>query len=161
MLKNFTILIFILFIANIDGFSQRTDKKTDDETAIRANVEQMENGWNKKSGVEFAKPFAEDSDYVVINGFHIKGRTANAENHQRIFDTIFKNTNLTLEVERIRFPRPDVAVVHVLGQRNSTQKTDPPQTAATDARMTMVMLKNNGRWEITAFQNTEIQTQTP
>jgi len=156
MLRNFTVLILVLFIASINGYAQKNDNKSQDEAAIRAGVKQMETGWNAKSGAEFAKLFAEDSDYVVINGFHIKGRAANAAVHQQIFDTIFKNTNLTLVVEQIRFLRPDVAVVHVFGTRRPTREADSALIG--DARITMTMVKNNGKWEIAAFQNTEIQT---
>ena len=46
-----------------------------DEAAIRENVKHLETGWNTKSGALFAKPFAEDADYVVINGMYIKGRS--------------------------------------------------------------------------------------
>ena len=53
--------------------SHRTDRAAD-EAAMRENVKQMETGWNTKSGALFAKPFAEDADYVVINGMYIKGR---------------------------------------------------------------------------------------
>jgi uncharacterized protein (TIGR02246 family) len=122
----FTLSVLFLLLCGA-AFAQSEAARTEDEKAIRANVKQMETGWNAKSGAEFAKPFAEDADYVVINGFHIKGRAASAESHQRIFDTIFKNTNLTLAVEQIRFLRPDVAVVHVFGRRKPAQKTDPPQ----------------------------------
>jgi uncharacterized protein (TIGR02246 family) len=153
MLKNLAILIFVLAIAGVKVQAQKADAKTADEKAIRANVEQMASGWNAGSGAEFAKPFAENSDYVVVNGMHIKGRAANAAGHQRIFDTIYKNSNLTLDVERIRFLRADVAVVHVL----ATLKFTANETArTTNGKITMVMTKNNGKWEIEAFQNTEI-----
>lgn len=128
--------------------------KTKLEAAIRANVAQMASGWNAKSGAEFAKPFAEDADYVVINGMYIKGRAAIAQGHQQIFDTFYKNTNLTLIVERIRFLRADVAVVHVV----ATLKLTENETArTTNARITMVMTKTGDKWEIAAFQNSEIQ----
>jgi len=157
MLRNFTVLILVLFIASINGYAQKNDNKLQDEAVIRAGVKQMETGWNAKSGAEFAKLFAEDSDYVVINGFHIKGRAANAAVHQQIFDTIFKNTNLTLVVEQIRFLRTDVAVVHVFGTRRPTRESDSALIG--DARITMTMVKNDGKWEIAAFQNTAIQPQ--
>ncbi|HET8782762.1 MAG TPA: SgcJ/EcaC family oxidoreductase, partial [Pyrinomonadaceae bacterium] len=74
-----------------------------DEAAIRDNVKQMESGWNSKNGALFAKPFAEDADYVIINGNQIKGRAEIEQSHQRIFDTIFKDTTLTLNVKQVRF----------------------------------------------------------
>ena len=112
-------------------------------------------GWNMKSGAEFAKPFAEDADYVVINGMQIKGRIAITKGHQGIFDTIYKSTTISLSADTIRFLRPDVAVVHVSG---SLKTPDGESQRTTNAKMTLVMTKTNDKWEIVAFQNTEVLT---
>ncbi|HSK72608.1 MAG TPA: SgcJ/EcaC family oxidoreductase [Pyrinomonadaceae bacterium] len=157
-MKKYSMTITLLFLL-LSGaaFAQEKAAKTEDEKAIRANVEQMVKGWNMKSGAEFAKPFAEDSDYVIINGMHIKGRATNAAGHQQIFDTIYKDQDIGATVEKIRFLRPDVAVVHVLVER--FPKSD--RSKIFKARITMVMVKNGGKWEIEAFQNTQIQTENP
>jgi len=154
MLRNSTILILVLFATSVNAYAQKTDSKAEDEAAIRANVEQMAKGWNMKSGAEFSKPFAEDSDYVVINGMHIKGRAANAEAHQQIFDTIYKDSSLVAAVKQIRFLRPDVAVVH--GVSNLTFKFNGEEKKGSGF-VTLVMTKDNGKWSIAAFQNTSIQ----
>ena len=154
MLRNFTILIFVLITGAAVTNAQRTDDKSADETAIRAQVEQMMKGWNAKNGAEFAKPFAEDADYVVINGMQIKGRAGIAKAHQGIFDTIYKNSTISLSAETIRFLKPDVAVVHVAG---SLKVTEGDSIRTTNARITLTMTKTDGRWEIAAFQNTEVQ----
>jgi uncharacterized protein (TIGR02246 family) len=156
-MKNITGIILILVFAAAGLFAQEKAKDSEaskDEAAIRANVKQMETGWNTKSGAEFAKPFAADADYVVINGLHIKGRAANAEGHQRIFDTVYKNSSLSLAVEQIRFLRPDVAVAHI---RSALTVTQENSTKTGHARITVVMTKNKDKWEIAAFQNTQIQ----
>ena len=124
---------------------------TPDEAAIRENVKQMEAGWNAKSGASFAKPFAADADYVVINGMHITGYDAIEKNHQQIFDTIYKNTTVTLTVKQIKFLRPDVALVHVSGHRDS-----PQSELIADAIIVMVMTKNDAGWKIASFQNTKV-----
>ena len=153
-MKKIMSIVSILVFTAVGIFAQDKAKVSErDEKAIRANVEQIVKGWNMKSGAELAKPFAEDSDYVVINGMHLKGRAANAAGHQQIFDTIYKNDDISATVEQIRFLRPDVAVVHVLAER--FPKTNKSQT--TKARLTLVMVKNNDKWEIAAFQNTQIQ----
>ena len=161
MKKYFLGIAFLtLLVAGCGGviviaFGQNNDlERAEDEKAIRANFEQMIKGWNMKSGEEFAKPFAEDADYVVVNGMHIKGRAANARGHQQIFDTIYKDTDLAGSIEQIRFLRPDVAVVHVLAERFPKAEKNP----AIRCRLTLVMVKNGGKWEIEAFQNTQIQS---
>ena len=137
------------------GLSAQTmhsqDSHAADEAALRDAVKQMETGWNTKSGAVFAKPFAEDADYVVINGNYIKGRAAIENGHQRIFDTIYKDTSLTLTVKQIRFLRADVAVVHVEGRR-----TGPTKEVAQDAMLTLMMTKEKQGWVIAAFQNTAV-----
>lgn len=122
-----------------------------DEAAIRQNVKYLEDGWNTKSGALFAKPFAEDADYVVINGNYIKGRAVIENQHERIFSTIFKDTTLKLEVKQVRFLRPDIAVVHVNGHRDATAKE-----LVQDAIITVVMTKEKQGWTIAAFQNTAV-----
>ncbi len=154
MLKNLTILIFmVIMAAATSAQAQKTDDKSADETMIRAQVAQLMNGWNAKNGAEFAKPFAEDADYVVINGMQIKGRAAIDKGHQYIFDTIYKNSTISYEVENIRFLRPDVAIVHVFG---TLKVVDGDKAQTGNARMTLVMTKTAGRWEIVAFQNTQV-----
>lgn len=156
-MKKFISIISILVFTVVGLSAQDKAKVSDtarDETAIRANVGQIVKGWNAKSGAEFAKPFAEDADYVVINGMYIKGRTVIAEAHQRIFDTVYKNSTLAYAVEQIRFLRPDVAVVHVSGLLKVTQGDS---TQEGNARITLVLTKNNDKWEIAAFQNTGVQ----
>src|SRR5215213_5852453 len=154
MLKNLMILIFVSVAAVASVNAQKSDAKAADETAIRANVEQMVKGWNTKNGADFAKPFAEDADYVVINGMQIKGRSEITKGHQGIFDTFYKNSTLTLSTDSIRLLRPDVAVVHVSG---ALKNGDGEAARTTNAKITMVMTKTNGRWEIAAFQNTQVQ----
>jgi len=143
-------LVFVTLL--MLGFSGQTvDTQSVDEAAMRDSVKQMETGWNTKSGAVFAKPFAEDADYVVINGMYIKGRAAIETGHQRIFDTIYKDTTLSLTVKQIRFLRPDVAVVHVSGQR-----LGPGKDLNQEAMITIVMTKQKDGWLIAAFQNTAV-----
>ena len=137
------------------GFSmqpmQSQDSHAADEAAMRESVKQLETGWNTKSGAVFAKPFAEDADYVVINGMYFKGRAAIETAHQGIFDTIFKDTKISLTVKQIRFLRSDVAVIHVNGHRDG-----PTKELTGDAILTLVMTKEQQGWTIAAFQNTSV-----
>ena len=124
-----------------------------DDAAIREGVRQMESGWNAKSGAEFAKPFAEDADYVVINGMQIKGREAIAQGHQQIFDNVYKESVLSMSVKQVRMLRADVALVHVSARLKSSRAADAQEGQAV---ITLVMTKEGGAWKIAAFQNTSV-----
>ena len=141
--------------AAAQGSAAKTTARSADEAALRENVRQMESGWNQKSGSEFARPFTDDADYVVINGLHVRGRAAIAESHQHIFDTFFKATTLSLEATQLRFLRHDVAVVHVDGLLSGRAEAPREQRA----RITLVMVKDAGVWKIAAFQNTRVGQQ--
>ena len=147
----FALAIFTLFALTFTFNAQGQNGAAADEAALRENVKSLETGWNTKSGSVFAKPFAEDADYVVINGMYIKGRATIESAHQRIFDTIYKDTNISLTVKQIRFLRPDVAVVHATGHREG-----PTKDLTQDAMLTFVMTKEKQGWTIAAFQNTGI-----
>ena len=135
------------------------DQPTQDEAAIRQIVQQVQDGWNSGDGDAFAAPFAEDADYVVVHGQHVKGRAAIASGHQHIFDTIYRGSSNTFTVEDVRFIRPDVALAHV----HHHLKLQEPVTWPTgevvrgaQARSTWVLTKNDGEWSIAAFHNAPI-----
>jgi uncharacterized protein (TIGR02246 family) len=125
-----------------------------DETSIRAEIKNLEDGWAKKDGNLFAKPFAENADYVVVNGNHLKGKKAIAEGHQFIFDSFYKETFIKADIQSIRYIRPDIALVHVAG--HMTGKSNG-QVVDTKSFMTMTMEKTASGWQIAAFQNTAVQ----
>jgi uncharacterized protein (TIGR02246 family) len=149
-----TLATFTLCILTVSAQEAVSTKvRANDEAAIRENVRHMEAGWNTKSGSLFARPFAEDADYVVINGMYLKGRAAIEKAHQQIFDTIFKNTTVKLSIKQIRFLRPDVAVVHVSGHRDAPENE---KQLVSDALVSMVMTRDQQGWTVAAFQNTQV-----
>jgi uncharacterized protein (TIGR02246 family) len=125
-----------------------------DEAAVRRIVQQVQDGWNAGSGEGFAAPFAEDADYVIVDGRHVKGRETIGAGHQYIFDSIYKGSNNTMQVEDIRLLRPDVALVRVHAH---LKVYDGGDTKEGTARSTWVMAKDEGgQWSVAAFQNTPI-----
>ncbi len=124
MRKSF-IVIALLIVSLISVFGQGNTSQNApnaaDEAAVRALVQKCVEAWNKGSGEAFAAQFAEDSDFVVGNGMHLKGRKQNASNHQQIFDTFFKGTRLWLQVKSVRFLRADVALMHTTARFSSPE----------------------------------------
>lgn len=145
--------IVVCYFQSAAQISPQATLQSADKALIRANVEQMAKGWNTKSSAEFAKPFAENADYVVNNGMHIKNFPANVSGLQHLFETIEKNTVVTYTVEQISFLRPEVAVVHVVGEMKDRVDT----TQSGKGRITLVMTKEKGKWMIATFQNTGIR----
>jgi uncharacterized protein (TIGR02246 family) len=148
----------IMVICAVAGlFAQENDSKmSKDERAIRANVKQMETGWNAHDSKAFSAPFATDADYVVVNGMYAKGRDEIEKGHAGIFTTIYKDSRNAATIKSVRFLRKDVAVVHT---EWNLEFTGGGETRKGHALSTMIMTKDKGKWNIAAFQNTPIQPQ--
>lgn len=162
----FAICLFALLVASaatsFSAAAQSGAAKQDtsaDEKAVRALLDQMVSGWAEGSGEKFAAPFAEHADYVVVNGMHLKGREAIARGHQQIFDTFYKGTKVAGRIESVRFLRPDVALMHVAAMLPAPGEAADPNAPdyKPTARITIVAVKEGGKWQIEAFQNTPIQ----
>ena len=130
-----------------------TNDRAADEAAIRRIVKAVEDGWNAGDGNAFAAPFAEDADYVVVNGMRIKGRETIASGHQQIFDTIYKGSHNEATLQSIRFLRDDAAIAHIEWHLKYAVGGSAHQRKA---MCSMVMTKQGGRWSIAAFHNTPI-----
>ncbi len=126
---------------------------TTDNAAIRAIIKQCSDAWNAGNGRAFAAPFAEDADYIIIDGRHARGRDVIAVGHQRIFETIYRDSNLKIDIEEMHFLRPDVAVVCCLGLLTGARGENKYRE---QARSGWVMTKTDGEWQVASFQNTPI-----
>ena len=143
--------VSLIAVQRITEETTMNHDRTADERAIRERIAVVEAGWNASDGSRFAAPFAEDADYVIVDGHFVNGRQTIAQRHQQIFDTIYRNTHNVAIVQRIRFLGDDVAIAHV--EWHLTFRQD---AAVHKSMTTMVMAKANGAWSITAFQNTPV-----
>jgi uncharacterized protein (TIGR02246 family) len=129
---------------------------TQDETAVRSLVRGLEDAWNHHDMDAFARPFADDADFVNVIGARWIGRPAIKEAHQASHATIFKNSHLRVGETSVRFLTPDVAVARSLwnleGHTNPTGEPQPPRTGI----LTHVLLKQQDGWHIVVTQNTDI-----
>lgn len=135
--------------------SSNQQVRAEDETAIRKIIGRLQEGWNSGSGKAFAEPFAEDADYVVINGMFIKGRAAIEAGHQRIFDTIYKNSRINPSVQRIRLLGDGVAIAHIQWHLKTGEGAAQRERKAMNS---MILIKKNDQWSIAAFQNTSVDS---
>jgi uncharacterized protein (TIGR02246 family) len=146
------LLLLSVIISAQTGSAQGTQTAANDEQAIRQIVKQLEDGWNARDGKAFAAPFAEDADYVVVNGSKLRGKDAIGQGHANIFATIYKESHNSGTARSVRFLRPDVAVAHVEWNLEIA-----PGGENSKAISTLVLTKEAGKWSIAAFQNTPIR----
>ena len=131
----------------------RQGARAEDEAAIRAIIIRLRDAWNAGDAKAWGVHFAEDADYVIVNGMRIKGREAIDSGHKRIFDTIYKGSVLAASPQSVRFIRDDIAIAHVEWHLKYRQGDAPREHKA---MCSMVMTKQNGQWSVLAFHNTQI-----
>jgi uncharacterized protein (TIGR02246 family) len=129
--------------------------ENDDERAVRNVLAEYTVSWNRHDAAAVGRLFTEDCDYVNIAGIHWKGVQQILQQHEELFQNTLKTAVRTLTGTEVRFSTPDVALVHatwdVTGRSRPTGHAGPVLKEIT----TMVMVKSNGKWLITAFQDTE------
>ncbi len=125
---------------------------TADETAIHELLAQLQTAWNNHDSAAWTAAFAEDANFIQIFGGQLDGRAAIEASHRHIFDTIYKGSRLKLTLRSIRFVRLDVAVVFT----HSSVKSPDAEGRGIETRPTLILLKDQGAWQIVAFQNTKI-----
>ena len=150
-----TILIMLTAISTSATAMAQTAATTD-EQAIQKIISSMESNWVQKNGAGFATVFADQHDFIVWNGYYFpnQSRENNARAHQGLFDGPYRTYDIKLKIDKIRFIRPDLALVHVLGA--GYQKGTPvPENPG--VLMSLIMEKKEGNWKIISFHNLNLE----
>ena len=126
---------------------------TQDEQAIGEIVAKLEAAWNASDSKSFVSDFAEDAAFIHIFGHELNGRAAIEAAHQRIFESIYKNSRVRWTLRGVRFLRPDVAVAWTEAHVHFPAGDPRPEVPT---RPTLFLSKENGRWQTAFFQNTRI-----
>ena len=105
-------------------------------------------------------PFPEPAPKLALDaGFWLSAIREGARTprplHATLFAGPFRESYKRFTVEKIRFVRPDVAIVHVRGR--STDRDGKLLEGDEGAIALLVMVKERGKWWITAGQNTEVR----
>src|SRR5215510_7522937 len=82
------------------------------ERIVSDIVSELERAWNAADGAAFARPFAEDADFVNIRGDHFRTREVIAKGHQSIFDTIYKGSVVRYQPMDVRSISEGVLLAH-------------------------------------------------
>ena len=137
------------------GYNSGTNYKNDDESVVRNVLAEYTVSWNRHDTTAVGRLFTENCEYVNIAGVHLKGVQEIVQRQADLFQDRLKTAVRRLTGAEVRFSTPDVALVHatwdVTGSSRPTGEAVPVLKEIT----TMTMVKTDGKWLITAFQDTE------
>ena len=126
----------------------------EDDKAIRQAIADMTAAFNRHSTI--TPLVAEDADLVTVLGMWSKGAAEIDRNRRRRFETALKDASVTTLDVRVRFIKPDVAVAHVTQEMKGMLDSDGAKLPLHRELSTRVFVKKDGRWLLTAFQNTTV-----
>lgn len=150
-------LVVALFFAAQSGV-----ESPGDDARIRAIVAEQVAAWNVGDAAAFSRSFTEDGSFTNIVGTVYYGHKAFEDRHRDIFGAFFKGSRITMTVGRIRFVRPDVAIVDVATEVSDLRGT-PPGVKANAAgrlqtRLQEVYVKDRGDWRMVSYHNVDVKT---
>ncbi len=126
-----------------------------DEEAVRNVPQAFAAAWAKHDGHELGKIMSDDVDFVNVAAAWVHGREDFTALHSRLLSGPFKDSTLTPLEVKVRFLRPDLAVLHWSWRLESDRNMD--LTARSKPRLglfTMVVEKRSGVWLVVVAQNT-------
>jgi uncharacterized protein (TIGR02246 family) len=126
----------------------------EDEEAIRKIVAEMTDGFNRHDANAAARMYAADADFVTVRGDAAAGSEEIERKLAAIFDTRAKAAVLTTLEVRVRFIRPDVALVHVANELSGLVSAEGEKLPAHRELSIRVFAKDGGTWRVAAFHNT-------
>ncbi|MGA9812857.1 MAG: SgcJ/EcaC family oxidoreductase, partial [Terriglobales bacterium] len=91
----------------------RAHSDLSDSSAIEALVAGLTDAWNRGDARAFSARFADDGSFTNVLGIVAYGREVFELRHSEIFTNIYKGSRLRQSIGKLRFIRPDVAVVDV------------------------------------------------
>ncbi|MFF8774242.1 SgcJ/EcaC family oxidoreductase [Kitasatospora sp. NPDC015120] len=123
--------------------------------AVRQVVATVQHAQVNELTEEFIGLFREDAIWTTAHGLLLRGREEIARFTREVLPGTFAGTGstATYEVVHVLFLRPDVAAVKV---RQRYLDGDGRQIGEEGSPL-YVMAKENGRWLLTASQNTVVQ----
>ena len=131
-------------------------QKSKNVNAVNDIINIMMVAWEEGDGEKFASVFSEPHDFIVWNGFYFRqiDKNANAKNHNFIFKNQFKKTKVYYVVDKIKFIKKKVALIHVFGAVGKNNQGMPSNPGVL---WTGILVKKKGKWKIISFHNSDLE----
>jgi uncharacterized protein (TIGR02246 family) len=161
------IVLAMLAVITLSGWTTRDSAVTtpqalraDDESAVRALVNEFANTWNRHDMKAMHELDTEDVEWINVAGHHWRGKATVYKGHDAIHKGMVAKTNMSVESATIRSIAPTVAVAVATMQFGPSLDPRFPVLPAAKSRGSFTMVKRDGIWKIVHFHNTIIDPKT-
>lgn len=145
-MRNIWLIPMLIFAAVLCAGAQvkSQDKASspNEEQAIRAVLARFFEGWNTHDADKMVSAYAEDIDHIDVFGEWHKGRETMRNELARLHAGPLQNSQKKFVIEKIRFLKPDVAIVQVSNESQTGTNLG-----------TYVLEKQKEGWRTVSFTN--------
>jgi uncharacterized protein (TIGR02246 family) len=128
-----------------------------DEAAIRRLMDNLVAAWNRGDAESFSARYRDDGTFTNVFGALHVGREEFLRRHAEVFRGFLQGTTITMGVRKLRFVRPDVAVLDADMAYAGFQTLPAGVQAMPDglvhSSLLMVLAKDGSDWWIDAYHN--------
>ena len=158
------IQLFAATVFLVPGGILNAQDRSNDNAAINKLVDAMIYSWNNHNYDDMKNYATENTDWVNVVGMWWKGRKESQYAHQAYHNTILKTSVCEIKSVAVRFITNDVAIAHVMWQFRDPNPPLPPLPPSPDGKpnpsnddlATLVFVKQNRKWLLTAGENVHI-----
>jgi uncharacterized protein (TIGR02246 family) len=126
----------------------------DDRLKIDSIVADIANAWNASDSTAFSVHFASDATQINIYGKELLGAEQIREQHDRIFNTIFKNSRNTLRVVDAGYASQEIVIARV---SSTVEVPQGPLKGDLRTLGSLVLRRSSAGWQIVLFHNTRVE----
>jgi uncharacterized protein (TIGR02246 family) len=129
-----------------------TTDHADDIAAIRQVIADAERAFNGNDADLLVEHFAENVTAVGVTGAQLDGREAVLAASKALFAGALRDQRARYELADVLFVRPDVALAHK--HATALDAAGRPVSVGHSMTALYVLVREQGRWWVTARQNT-------
>ncbi|WP_276500122.1 SgcJ/EcaC family oxidoreductase [Terrimonas pollutisoli] len=144
-IRLFAATVFLLM-----GGILHAQDRSKDEASINKQVDAMIYSWNNHNYDDLKNYTTENTDWVNGVGMWWKGQKEYQYAHQAYHNTMFKESIMEKKSVVIRFVTKDVAIAHLVCHLSGTMIHEGKKDDPEDILETLVYVKVNGEWLVTA-----------
>ena len=133
----------------------------EDESAIRKIIAEQTAAWNAGDGLAYAKHVAPEASFTNLFGMVMYGADAFGKRHSAILTTFYKGTVKIMNIRKLRFVTPDVAIVDIDNEIQGV-KTLPagipvPANGVLKTQLMQVFVRHGAEWQVEAYHNVDLK----
>jgi uncharacterized protein (TIGR02246 family) len=131
------------------------------EQQIEQLINRQQDAWNRGDAAGYSQDCDENLSFTNIVGEMAFGRQAFEAKHAFIFSHIFKGSRLEMDVRRIQFPAPNVALVDIVCTLRDYAALPPGVPPRPDGLLRTclleVLMRSEAGWRVVAYHNVDVK----